>query len=338
MGAKLVAYEHVPLGFEMVIGNTGVEMGKIWNLWWNVELTDDPEAWDSEIKSINEMQSKLGELSMDQRLIRAQMAEFCKLHPLFPQSIDILCKEIGDDTFSNPVKMGCEGRGLLDSLGYHNRESLNEQREETFLQYAESLKKWLKKSLPDTPTEFKVFGFLGQSTPSKMTLVEKLIQVVDSDEISLASLRRLAENVCLRVRSDFKTLGRPFNCFRCLPDETSIPRCQCCYSMFLDACLLCAGTSCEKKSMLDEFRRFIEENILVYSIVVNSWLKEAPRTRVESLITACHTRRYIPDDKALEIVKRVHSSLGEKRKIKEWLAACLLKTIKDNQRWHKRLN
>jgi len=33
----------------------------------------------------------------------------------------------------------------------------------------------------------------------------------------------------------------------------------------------------------------------------------------------------------------VHSALGAKDDIKEWLAACLLKTIKDNQRWHGRV-
>ena len=92
MSAKLVAYEYIPSGFETVIKSPDVEMGKIWNLWFNVKLTDDPESWDSEIKSINEMQDKLGELTLDQRLIRAQMAEFCRYHPLFPQSIDILCK------------------------------------------------------------------------------------------------------------------------------------------------------------------------------------------------------------------------------------------------------
>lgn len=41
MTAKLVAYEYVPSGFEMVIDNKDVEMGKVWNLWHNVKLTDD---------------------------------------------------------------------------------------------------------------------------------------------------------------------------------------------------------------------------------------------------------------------------------------------------------
>jgi len=332
MGAKLLAYEYVPLGFEMLIANTDVEMGKIWNLWHNVKLTDDPEAWDIEIKSINKMQGKLGELSMDQRLIRAQMAEFCRLHPLFPQSIDILSREISEDRFRKPAKIGCEGRGLLDSLGYYDHGSLNEQRKETLTQYVKSLKKWLGQGQPETPTESKVSGFLGQSTLGKTAFVEKVVQLVDPDEASVDLLRRLATDVCIRVHSDFNTLDRPFNCFKCLPKEDSIPKCQCCYSMFLDACLLCAGTSGEKRSMLDEFRRFIEENMLAYSVAINSWLNEAPPKHV----TWPENMRYVSEGSALKIGETIHSSLGKTNEVKKWLTACLLKTIKDNQRWHKR--
>jgi hypothetical protein len=101
--------------------------------------------------------------------------------------------------------------------------------------------------------------------------------------------------------------------------------------MFLDTCLLCVGTSGEERSMLDEFRRFIEENILAYSIAANSWLNETPPKHV----TWPKNMRYIPKDGASEITENVHSSLGEKNEAKKWLTACLLKTIKDNQRWHK---
>ena len=37
----------------------------------------------------------------------------------------------------------------------------------------------------------------------------------------------------------------------------------------------------------------------------------------------------------MSIAQRVHSALGKKDEAKEWLAACLLKTVKNNQRWHK---
>jgi hypothetical protein len=84
--------------------------------------------------------------------------------------------------------------------------------------------------------------------------------------------------------------------------------------------------------MLDEFRRFIEENILAYSVAINSWLN---KTQLEHA-TWPENVRYVSKDSALKIAENIHFSLGEKDEVKEWLTACLLKTIKDNQRWHKR--
>jgi hypothetical protein len=338
MKPKLLTYEHVPVGFEIVIENSDIEMGKIWNLWHNVKLTDDPESWDSEIKSINAMQSNLGELSVDQRLIRAQMAEFCRVCPLFPESIEVLCKEIGENRLSTPLKIGCEGRDLLDSLGYHDSPSLNEQRKGILENYARSLENWLKQNQPKTSTDLKVFGFLGQPTDKKVVSVEKFVHAVNSSEPSISSFRKLTEDVCKETQKNPVNLacdlyrGRPFNCFECLPEDASVTKCQCCYSMFLNAYLLCAGTSGEERSMLDEFRRFVEENILAYSVAINSWLKQSP----SKLVTKIITTRYISANKAKEIVQNVHSLLGEKDEVKEWLAGCLLKTVKDNQRWHKR--
>ena len=216
------------------------------------------------------------------------MAEFCRLHPPFPQSIDILCKEIGTGRISKPVTMGCEGRGLLDSLGYHDPQSLNEQRKEILTEYARSLEKWLVQGRPENPTESKVFGFLGQSTNNtKKAFVEKLVSVIASEEPpSISSLKKLSENECRKIHSKFETLGfRPFNCFlpACWPEGAQWPLPGgklCCYFMFIDAGLLCAGALGEKKSMNDEFRRFIEENILVYAVAINSWLKEIPSKHV----------------------------------------------------------
>jgi hypothetical protein len=338
MGAKLVAYDHVPLGFEIVIGNTDVEMGKIWNLWHNVKLTDDPNSWDSEINLINKMQSALGKLTIDQRLIRAQMAEFCRVCPLFPRSIDVLCEEIGNNRFSKPLKIGCEGRGLLDSLGYHDQASLDNQQKEMVSDYAKSLKKWLRQGQLKTSVDFKVFGFLGQPTNKKTASVEKLVHIISSSEPSVFSFRKLTEDICKKTQNDPVNLaceryrGRPFNCFECLPKDVLMTKCQCCYSMFLDACLLCIGTSGEKRPMLDEFRRFTEENILAYSVAVNSWLNETPSKQIRWP----KNTRYVSEGNMSRIVEAVHSSLGVKDETKEWLAVCLLKTIKDNQRWRKR--
>ncbi|MFB0503894.1 MAG: hypothetical protein ACETWE_08680 [Candidatus Bathyarchaeia archaeon] len=322
MSTKLVAYEHVPIGFEMVIENEKV---KAWNLWWNTRLNDDPETWDNEIKLVNKMQGRLGELTANQRLVRAHMAEFCRYHPLFPQSIDILCEEIGTGRFSKPVRIGCEGYGLLNSLGYHDLPSLKEQRKEILTDYARSLEKWLVQGRPENPTESRVFSFLGQSTNTKEAFIEKLISFINPEEPSISSIKKLSEDECSgKSILDRPKVGYPFCCFGCDAFDwlAPLPKCQCCYSMILDAGLLCAGTFGEKRSMVDEFRHFIEENILAYAVAINSWLKEVPLKHVPPIKTD-----------ALEIAERVHSSLGEKDEAKEWLTACLLKTIKDNQRW-----
>lgn len=334
MTAKLVAYEYVPLGFEMIIGKREIcpgSPGGVWNLWWNVKLTDDPEAWDDEVKRINKMQGRLEGLTEDQRLIRAQMAEFCRLHPSFPQSIDILCEEIGEGEFPNPIKMGCEGRNLLESLGYHDKESVNTQVIDFLTEYARSLGNWLTQKSPINPTGYKIFGFLGEWTEEKADLVKKLVQVINPEEKSITPLRRLSETLCKETQGDFEFKMRPFNCFNCLPGDGQVPQCKCSYAMLIDSTLLCIGIAGEERSMFDEFRRFTQEHILAYSFALNYWLKEEiPRD-----IIWLEEARYVTKDCALEIGERVRSSLGEKGDVKEWLAACLLKTIKDNQRWHK---
>jgi hypothetical protein len=330
MSAKLVAYEYVPLGFEMVIENTE---GKIWNLWFNVQLSDDPEKWDNEVRSINNLQRKLGDLNVNHRLIRAQMAEFCRVHPLFPESIAILYKEIGEEKLSKPVKVGCEGRDLLDSLGHHDSESLNKQQKEILKSYCESLKKWLDKDDRESSTDSKVFGFLGTFTKLKKEWVENLISLIDKDKLVLSSIQSLAEEafkkkdkgLLRKARQNY--LGRPFNCFKC--EECA--RCGCCSTMFIDSTLLCIGTLDEKGSIFTEFRRFIQENVLAYSLAINSWLEEhAPENIIQST-----TPSYITKEQALEIANDVHSSLGDKDEVEIWLTACLLKTIKSNQRWHR---
>jgi hypothetical protein len=266
------------------------------------------------------------------------MAEFCRVCPIFPRSIDILCVEMGQDRFSNPVKMGCEGRDLLDTLGYHDQASLDRQKKEILTLHVKSLEKWLAKGQAETTIDSRVFGFLGQPTDKKTSAIEKLVCYVNTGGLSVTSFRKLTEDFCKENQKDTvaatseRYRGRPFNCFECLPKNASTTKCQCCYSMFLDTCLLCVGTSGEERSMLDEYRRFTEENILAYSAAINSWLKKEPIEHKGWI----QDSRYVSKDNASKIDERVHSSLGVRNEVKEWLAACLLKTIKDNQRWHKR--
>lgn len=330
MNPKLLSSVRVPPGFEVVIDNADVEMGKIWNLWWNITLSDDPESWDAEITSINSMQETLKDITTDDRLIRAHMAEFCRRHPLFPHSIDILCQEIGESRVLDPVKIGCEGRGLLDTLGYHDSEQLIRKRKAFFALYKRSLEKWLTHNRPETPTDFKVFQFLGQPSAVKNSFVEKVMNTI-SGEPSASDIRELCEAQC---RKSSRTWERdwvpfPFKCFNCqegCPEGAFVPTCPCCDGMVLDAGLLCAG-ECSEQTMAHEFRQFIEEYTLVYVIALNSWLTNV-HTKTVSPLKGAH---YTTEDGALEIIERVHTLLSEKSKTKEWLATCLLKTIKSRK-------
>jgi hypothetical protein len=173
MSTKLFPYHYVPAGFEIVIDlGSDAEHGHqgeivpgsksgIWNLWWNITLSDNPETWDDKVKAINKIQTRLSSLSDEYRLIRAQMSEFCRFHPLFPQSIDILCEEIGTGHFSRPVRMGCKGRGLLETFGKQNSQNLDEQIRESLAGYLQALNRWLVQSTLENATDFMVSGFLG---------------------------------------------------------------------------------------------------------------------------------------------------------------------------------
>lgn len=329
MSGKLLAYEYVRPGFEMVIDKNRV---KAWNLWWNTKLTDDPEAWDGETRSINAIQGRLGELTEDQRLIRAQMAELCRYNPLFPRSVNMLCKEIGEDCFPGRAIMGCEGRGFFDSLLV---QQTGDSWKDIPKEYAPPLKNWLVRDRPLTAMESKIFGFLGKPTDEKRDIVKKLITLVSADELSTYSLMELSKNACKDASADSEGFrDRPFNCYGCqagISEGTSNPECPCCCAMLIDATLLCAGRLDEKGPIPGKFKHFVEENVLMYSLAINSWLRgESPESVTTSALTD-----FLDEADMIQISKSVHSSLGEKNEVKEWLTACLLKTLKDNQRWHE---
>jgi hypothetical protein len=333
MSARFISHQYVPSGFEILIDIPELEMGKIWNLWWNVTLSDDPETWDSEVILINKMQDRLSALSEDQRLIRAQMAEFCRYHPLFPQSIDILCEEIGTGRFSQPAKMGCEGRGLLDSLGYHDPRSLNNQLQEIIKDYSLTLQKWLAKAHPENPIDSRLFGFLGQQTDGKVAFIKKLVSALNSRKPLLPVIRQLCAEECRNTHGDsiFDVTARPFNCFNCDESAVETPRCQCSYTMLLNAALICSRIPADESSIY-ELHIFVWENTLVYATAINAWLKDS----LALDFAWPETNRYVTGDNFLDITQRINSALGKKDETKEWLAACLLKTVKSNQRWHKR--
>ena len=100
--------------------------------------------------------------------------------------------------------------------------------------------------------------------------------------------------------------------------------------MLITSAILCTGTFGEERQLFEQYG-FVQENILAYAAAINSWLGG---TSPES-VKWPQDRRYVTRDSSLQIARKVHSSLGKKDDVKEWLAVCLLKTVKRNQRWHK---
>ena len=324
--ARLLEYRYVHPGFDIVIGNDDVEMGKVWNLWFNVTLTDEPRKWDAQIRALNDIERTLGGLTVEQRLIRAHMAEFCRFSPSFPTNVGILCSEIGQGALSTPIAIGCEGRGLLNCLGYHDAQSEDRQRINMLTRYGESLKRWLGRDKAQTPLDYKVTGFLGEATERKREQVEELRLVVGSASESILPLRKRCADTCMASRGT-----RPFNCLNCLGERECRPACQCSYAMLIDASLLCADDHEGTGNRAQHFRRFHEENILTFAVALNAWLEQRDPKVPDSLAKG----QFVSQDYVQDVARRVSLSLGTKDRVKEWLAGCLLKTITANQRWHR---
>ena len=331
MTTRLVDYGSVAPGFELLIEN---KEARAWGSWWNVKLTDDPDAWDAEIVALNAMQQALGELAPEQRLIRAHVAEFCRYHPTFPGSVALLCREIGSGRLVESGALGCEGRGLLAALGCRDADSSASQHREVHQRYARALEGWLAGDRSEEAVQAKVAAFLGARTEDKEAFTSELVAALTSECPSRAALKALCEQRCLAARDEAlldPPCPKPFGCFRCEGVAWLAPRpeCGCAEAMILDASLLCTGDAGDRGSMVKEARRFVEEYILAYALAINAWLEGAALE-----VTWPDHAHFLSAPGAQKIATEVHAVLGNGSPAKGWLAGCLLKTVSGNQRWH----
>ena len=211
------------------------------------------------------------------------MAEFCRFHPFFPQSIDILCEEIGTGRFTRPVRFGCEGRGLLEALGKENSRTLDDQRKESMTGYFQALTKWLARSPHENAIDSMVYGFLGRPTDDKTSFVEELVSAINPEEPSIVNINEICRKQCIKTHGEPAVTGVafPHYCFKCKQSSLEIPNCQCCSRMLFNAALICTGVSGEERTLVKEkelFQKwvFVEENIVAYAAAVNSWLSGKP--------------------------------------------------------------
>ncbi|MCP4645333.1 MAG: hypothetical protein GY851_33125 [bacterium] len=328
MNSTLLPYDHVPPGFEMVIGNRDVEMGRVWNLWFNVTLSDDPRHWDGNIRAINAMQKRLDDLADGHRLIRAHMAEFCRDHSSFPNSLDRLCEEIGTSTVSDPPALGCEGRGLLESLGYHQEANVDRDVRAGLQAISVALQRWRDQQKPSTATDRQVSFLLGEYATTKDAFAERLIAVLGTDDDSIAPLRDLSWEQCQATGEQVLSEWRPFKCFDCPGSDEAHPICKCSYTMLARAGMLCANDSRPDGPPERLQQIFVQERVLVYASAVNAWLSDDRRRKRPPFPPMASVSKR----EAADIYRSVLRSLGEKEPAKVWLATCLLKTIVGSRR------
>lgn len=334
MTATFLPSKYVPVGFEMLIENREV---KSWGLWWNIYLSDNPAQWDDEVHKLNAVQKQADELSEGQRLIRAHMAEFCRRQPLFPESVAILCREVGQGALesafpSGPAFFGCEGRGLLQSLGCHALDDMAQQWRDSLQGYRQALAAWCEGMPSVTPMEKRLSGFLGSQDLEIAERLQDVVAALEDETIIRKALRAACRQECVDSRGEelLKKAPHPFYCVDCDDWLSDVPSCQCAPARLVDAALLAAGPRDEREEMGRLFQHFIQEYVLAYALAINAWLED--RTWEKEVWP--RETHFASRDEAVAITEKVRSWLGAGDRTKEWLAGCLLKTISGNQRWH----
>ncbi|MFW9843652.1 MAG: hypothetical protein ACFFEV_03675 [Candidatus Thorarchaeota archaeon] len=327
---RLISYQHVPAGFEIVINENSLYPGSgggIWNLWWNVQLSDDPAVWDREIRALNTMQKEIGPLTSDQRHVRIHMAELCRNSDTFPTSLDILCAEIGAEKITTPWNFGCEGRNLRETLGIAaNPDDRLEQRVFLFNSYQIAFSSWIHEKEPENLFEAKVLNYLGDINRNKVELVNALRKLVNPALPSTNSLRDLY------IEETRRYFGEPLRqCLNCgeiadIINNQCYPGCSCCERFYIDTLLL-VSKFIEPNEMYREMFRYHQECLLGYMFAINSWLIEEEST----LVTDVMSPIFLNQQMAKQIPIQVKRLLGERSQVKEWLAGCMLKTMRSNR-------
>jgi len=304
-------------------------------MWWNVCLTDDPAAWDDTMLRLNACQQALGALPDGVRLVRAHMAQFCRRQPLFPASIELLLSEIGACKPVRHILVGCEGRGLLRGEGWYTPEAISEGHEAICRLYGQALNRWLANEPVTTAFDAKIAGFLhhhgSRSTEGARRVLELLADGVPSlvDTVQVTRALCVASHGALELES---APVYPFACFHCqtVTQATEHDQTGCSLGALIDAALLCAGA--EPGELLGalawHLRCWQQELTLAYAAAVNVWLMAWPAPP----FVWPEAAKFIDGERARAIILQTAIALGERTPQKEWLAACLLRTLAGNKR------
>ena len=114
---KFKSYKEVPLGYEIVLGAFRSYPAELHDklklqkedcavaLWGSTGMPTE-DLWDEEIKQINEMQSKIGELSDKLRAVRCQIASYDMMHYNYSRAIANLLEAIKTGEYKHTAPIG----------------------------------------------------------------------------------------------------------------------------------------------------------------------------------------------------------------------------------------
>ena len=337
MTAEFIRREYAAPGFEAIVDGNEVQH---WGLWFNVSLSDNPDAWGERVHRLNALQRSLDNLSEGQRRVRAHMAEYCRRDSSFPESVELLCREIAhgdiDPDGEGITRLGCEGRMLLDRLGVTTRSQGDSACGTAVRGYAAAVSAWREGREPETPLDRRVALFLGEPIQATADALSALASELHSESMTRQVLREAASTCCVGARSEEVLEGppHPVYCLVCDDWATESPRCACAPARVLDAALLSVGPWADRDAMAGAFRSYIEEYNLAYALGLNAWL--TGKDWAEELWP--ETSRVLNVGDASALAGRLGAILGLRGSAspeRVWLVGCLLQTIAANQRWHK---
>ncbi len=290
---------------------------------------DCDSAFEQDLREINSMEKKLGQLSREQLDLRV-IADFCCIWRYdYPSRVTQICGIIGGNSNT--------------ALRLHYQVSPSRRLE--FIQYAEALKAWLEGVQEDGDSGEifkKVYRFLGEKDKLKELLVERTYlglsyrflncsfwgRITGGDPVSLLPCfaQELPENWKNRMgnleRKIRSKMGSSASSFLCAVGGSSEPACHFKFMRRIDILISSIGVlewrgNLPPKDRVITGRRKLTKACL--NVLENFWKGHSLPARDG-------------EEKNIEI--QILPLLGEPTEFKKWLVACLWKNIKNQTQFH----
>ena len=351
---ELIDYERVPVGFEIAIVDGKEVTVPLWN---GGMFMGKEEDWDDEVRFINELQKGLRKLDENARVLRLQIIGNEQCNYKFFQNISKILEGIGR---MYPRK---DVLGHVPNVPDYLR-PLEKDRLELGKAHLKILELWLqgksasevKNALPQYKRFVDpIYKALGERTPLKKLYVERVIISFSypvlhwTEEVDLSKVdgravdefginhprgleidKKIAKGVKLTYQDSNFGNKKQFG-DEILAYIVYRGRGLCNHKFFrhLDIILKSIGKEEWRKDNppRGKERAELAEKISHHVFALDSWLAEVKE------------RKAIAENpNAREVIEKVYRSLGKRAHVKEWLAACLWKTMKNNKKYYKIIN